>query len=54
MIVDFVIMLIIALAVVAACIYMRHQKKQGGACGGCPYAGTCGKKAQGGCGLDRN
>lgn len=52
MIVDFVIMLMIALAVVAACAYMRYQKKHGGACGGCPYAGSCGKKNQGGCSLD--
>ena len=52
MIVDFVVMLIIALAVAAACLYIRHQKKKGVACIGCPHAGTCAKKAQGGCGTD--
>ena len=54
MIIDFVIVLVIAAAVAAACIYMRHQKKHGGTCGGCPCAGTCTKKAQGGCGSDKN
>jgi hypothetical protein len=50
MIVDFIVMLLIALAVVAAMLYIRSQKKKGVTCIGCPHAGTCAKKAQGGCG----
>ena len=54
MIVDFVVILIIALLVVAAMVYIRNQKKKGVTCIGCPHAGTCAKKAQGGCGSDLN
>jgi hypothetical protein len=54
MIVDFIVMLLIALAVVAAMLYIRSQKKKGVTCIGCPHAGTCAKKAQGGCGSDLN
>lgn len=50
MIVDFVVMLVIALLVAAACVYMRIQKKKGNSCCGCPHAGACAKKTQGGCG----
>lgn len=49
MIVDFIVMLIIALAVAAAMLYIRRQKKKGVTCIGCPHAGTCGKKKDGGC-----
>ena len=52
MIVDFIVMLLIALAVVAAMLYIRSQKKKGVTCIGCPHAGTCAKKAQGGCGSE--
>ena len=52
--VDFIVMLIIALAVAAAMLYIRIQKKKGVTCIGCPHAGTCAKKAQGGCGSDLN
>ena len=49
MIVDFVVMLLIVLLVVAAMVYIRKQKKKGVTCIGCPHAGTCAKKSQGGC-----
>ena len=49
MIVDFVVMLIIALLIVAACVYIRKQKKKGVTCMGCPHAAECAKKKQGGC-----
>lgn len=52
MIVDFVVILIIALLVVAAMMYIRNQKKKGVTCIGCPHAGTCIKKSQGGCSSD--
>ena len=52
MIVDFIVMLIIALAFVAAVVYIRNQMKKGVTCIGCPHAGTCAKKAQGGCGSE--
>lgn len=48
--VDYIVMLIIALAVAAAMLYIRSQKKKGVACIGCPHAGTCAKKREGGCG----
>jgi hypothetical protein len=54
MIVDFVVILIIALLVVAAMMYIRNQKKNGVTCIGCPHAGTCAKKSQGGCSSDLN
>ncbi len=50
--IDFVVMLVIGLAVMAAVLYIRNQKKKGVTCIGCPHAGTCAKKAQGGCGSD--
>lgn len=54
MIVDFVAMLIIALAIAAACVYIRRQKKRGVTCIGCPHAAECAKRKQGGCGTDIN
>ena len=54
MIVDFVVILIIASLVVAAMMYIRNQKKKGVTCIGCPHAGTCAKKSQGGCSSDLN
>lgn len=50
--VDFIVMLIIALLVVAAMMYIRREKKKGVTCIGCPNAGACAKKNQGGCGTD--
>lgn len=54
MTVDFIVILIIALLVVAALAYIRREKKRGVTCIGCPNAGTCAKKRQGGCGSGTN
>ena len=48
MIVDMLVMLIIALLVAAAVVYIRKQKKRGVACIGCPHAAECAKRRQGG------
>lgn len=50
MAVDIIVILIIALLVVAAVLYIRREKKRGVTCIGCPNAGACAKKNQGGCG----
>ena len=52
--VDYIVMLIIALAVAAAMLYIRSQKKKGVTCIGCPHAGTCAKKREGGCGRENS
>ena len=49
MLVNVIIILIIAVLVLSAILYMINQKKKGVACIGCPHAGTCAKKSQGGC-----
>ncbi len=54
MLVDFVVMLIIALLVVAAMVYIRREKKRGVTCIGCPHAAECAKKKQGSCGTEAN
>lgn len=54
MTVDFIVILIIALLVVAALAYIRREKKRGVTCIGCPNAGTCAKKRQGGCDSSTN
>lgn len=54
MIVDFIVMLIIAVLVVAACVHIRREKKRGVTCIGCPHAAQCAKKKQGGCGTETN
>ncbi len=46
---DFIVVLIIVLLVMAAVLYIQKQRKQGVTCSGCPHAGTCAKKSQGGC-----
>ena len=51
---DIIVMLIIAVLVIGAIWYIRSQKKKGVTCIGCPHAGTCAKKRQGGCGTDAN
>ena len=51
---DLIVILIVAVLVIAAIGYIRNEKKKGVTCIGCPHAGTCGKKAQGGCGSDLN
>lgn len=50
MIADIVVGIIIASLLIGAIFYMRNQKKKGVACSGCPHAGTCARKMQGGCG----
>ena len=52
MTVDFIVILLIALIVVAALVYIRREKKRGVTCIGCPHAAECAKKKQGGCGTN--
>ena len=52
MMVDIIVILMIALAVAAALLYIRNQKKKGVTCIGCPHAGSCAKKRNGGCGSE--
>lgn len=52
MIVDLIVMLVIALLVVAALVYIRKEKKRGVTCIGCPHAAQCAKRKQGGCGTE--
>lgn len=54
MTVDLIVMLIIALLVVAALVYIRREKKKGVTCIGCPHAAECAKRKQGGCGTETN
>lgn len=46
---DIIVGLIVLLIVGAALFYIRKEKKRGVACVGCPYAGECAKKHNGGC-----
>ncbi len=48
--VDLILVLMIAVAVGAAVLYLVKAKKSGAACIGCPSGGTCGQKKNGGCG----
>lgn len=50
MIADLIVILIIVLLVAGALMYIRNEKKRGVTCIGCPHAGACAKKKQGGCG----
>ena len=54
MTVDIIVMLIIAILVIAAIVYIRREKKKGVTCIGCPHAEACAKKKQGGCGTGTN
>ena len=49
---DFLVILLVAGLVFAALAYIRKEKKRGVACIGCPNAGQCAKRRQGGCGTD--
>ncbi len=40
---DIVIIALVAIAVLAATLYVIKEKKKGKKCIGCPYAGQCGK-----------
>ncbi len=53
MAVDVIVILIIALLVVAALVYIRGEKKRGVTCIGCPHAAACAKRKQGGCGTEK-
>lgn len=44
---DVILLLVLAVIVGAAILYIRKEKKKGVTCIGCPYAATCGKN--GGC-----
>ncbi len=47
--IDYLILAIVAICVIAAILYIRKEKKRGVKCIGCPSAGTCGQKSNGGC-----
>ena len=41
---DIIIIVILAVLLGGACLYMKNAKAKGAACIGCPDAGTCKKK----------
>ena len=47
---DYVIGIIVAVAVIAAVRYIYKAKKSGVKCIGCPDGATCGSKSEGSCG----
>ena len=49
---DFLVLFVVAALVGGALTYIRKQKQRGVDCIGCPHAGQCEKKRQGGCGTD--
>ena len=46
---DFIVIAILLIIVGSAIFYIRKEKKRGAVCIGCPHAGECAKKLQGGC-----
>lgn len=52
MVVDLIVLLLVALIIGGAIVYIRNEKKRGVTCIGCPHAAECAKKKQGGCGAD--
>ncbi len=46
---DIIIVLIVLLVLGTALWYIRREKKKGVKCIGCPHAGECAKRKQGGC-----
>ncbi len=46
---DLIVLLIVAIIVVLAGLYVYKAKKNGKKCIGCPYAETCGKNNQSSC-----
>lgn len=51
---NFIIVAIILLIVGGAVAYIIKEKKKGAVCVGCPHAGECAKKRQGGCDCGTN
>ncbi len=47
---NFIIIAVVLLTVGGAVAYIIKEKKKGAVCVGCPHAGECAKKRQGGCG----
>lgn len=47
---DFIVILVLVLTVGAAVRYIVKEKKKGVRCIGCPSAGVCAHKQNGGCG----
>ena len=48
LIANIIIILILAVCLTAACLYIYKEKKKGKACIGCPYADSCPKHRQNG------
>lgn len=44
---DFIVVVVLAVIVGAAVIYIKKAKKSGVKCIGCPHSGSCGTKGQG-------
>ena len=42
MVENIIIIVILALIVAGAVLYLRREKKKGSKCIGCPYGGSCG------------
>lgn len=51
---DFIVITIVVVLLAAAIFYIIKEKKHGAACIGCPHAGECAKKRQGGCSAQRD
>ena len=47
---NIIVILILALILGAALLYIRKEKKKGAVCIGCPHAAACAKAKKGGCG----
>jgi len=46
--IDFLIILLVAVIIGAIVFYIRREKKKGARCIGCPHAGTCSGHCSGG------
>ena len=46
---DIVILVVLAILLGGALLYIRKEKKRGVRCIGCPSAGACSKQKNGGC-----
>ncbi|MBO5252338.1 MAG: FeoB-associated Cys-rich membrane protein [Clostridia bacterium] len=52
LLIDLIIAAVIVLVLGAIVFYIVREKKRGSKCIGCPYAKTCPKASQGGCGVN--